>query len=315
MLPPMLPPSTRSRTQGPTSPTAFTSPMGPPPQPSHPHPPPSAHPIPGPSAVLPPVTSAPSSEFASRVQQIRSLTSRFYTPRTDCYYDYGTHVLQATLELPGVRRENVLVTLADSAINRCRGLSVWGFSVSPILGVRGNRATAGTSSAEQGASSMTGTTIHSSSGSLSSSSSYVYAPPSSSAMRTEAAGSAGAPGWSGVSAAPDTRDPNVTPAMLESLGFGLPAPYTSRERKYGEFYRLLPVPPDTRVRFHLHSLPIFLFSMCLSASLLLLFYSLCFSVIFPDFRSFSFSVLHRPRMFKRCSMLGSCGCQFRSVNR
>ncbi|KAJ3844953.1 hypothetical protein F5878DRAFT_600677 [Lentinula raphanica] len=34
--------------------------------------------------------------------------------------------------------------------------------------------------------------------------------------------------------------------MELSLGLGLPPQYSLRERRYGEFYRILPVPPETR---------------------------------------------------------------------
>ncbi|KAJ4485036.1 hypothetical protein C8J55DRAFT_509573 [Lentinula edodes] len=221
-------------------PTSFHQPMGPPPEPSHQHPQPTQPRLP-PVTMVPPSATAPNTDFATVVRRIRAVTKYFFTPRIDSFYDTTTHTLKAYLELPGVRRENLYVTLANSAITRHRSINVWGFSLSPNWLATGPSAGAGTASALQEASSMTGTTMQMSSGS-SSSTSNVSVPSTSVG---EAAGTAQAASTDSGGAA-DARPPVVTSSMEMSLGLGLPPQYSLRERRYGEFYRLLPVPPETR---------------------------------------------------------------------
>ncbi|KAJ3812613.1 hypothetical protein F5876DRAFT_74685 [Lentinula aff. lateritia] len=231
-------------------PASFHQPMGPPPEPSHPHP----HPQPNqprlpPVTIVPPSATAPNTDFGNVVRRIRAATKYFFTPRIDSFYDTTTHTLKAYLELPGVRRENLYVTLANSAITRHRSINVWGFSLSPNWLATVPSTGAGAASTLQEASSMTGTTMHMSSGS-SSSTSNVSVPSTSVG---EAAGTAQAPSTNSGGVA-DARPPVVTSSMEMSLGLGLPPQYSLRERRYGEFYRLLPVPPETRVRSYLHFL-------------------------------------------------------------
>ncbi|KAF9074829.1 hypothetical protein BDP27DRAFT_1316044 [Rhodocollybia butyracea] len=263
----MLPPLTIRRQTSATSPTASTSvsrsSMGPPAQPPSqpmsqpqllPAAPRSSQPPRFSSSILPPPAAAPSTAFASIIQQLRSGTKQFYQPRLDCHYDQDSCTLKAFIELPGIRRENVHVSLSNSAVNRIRGINVWGYSLPPYhSNAAGTGANAGTSSAVQGASSMTGTTMHDS-GSLSTSSPNAASTPSASVnapMHFEAAGSS-APSWSGNSAgAADTR-PLLPTSALQSFAHNFPPHYASRERKYGEFFRLLPVPPETRAT-HVHA--------------------------------------------------------------
>ncbi|KAJ4485816.1 hypothetical protein J3R30DRAFT_1411695 [Lentinula aciculospora] len=234
-------------------PTSSHLPMGPPLEPSLPSPlppPPSTQPQPAPTTILPPSATAPNVNFETTVRQIRAATKHFFTPRLDSFYDIGTHTLMACLELPGVRRENLYVTLANSAITRHRNVNIWGFSLSPNWQAAGATGTsAGASSISQEASSMTGTTTHMSSGSSSSTSNA----PVLSTSAGEAAGTAhasSAPSRDGGSGgATDSRPLTVTSGMEMSLGLGLPPQYTSRERRYGEFFRILPVPPETRASY------------------------------------------------------------------
>ncbi|KAJ3829838.1 hypothetical protein F5880DRAFT_169584 [Lentinula raphanica] len=198
-----------------------------------------------------PATGSGVASFEAIIQKVRSVKKHFFTPRLDTFYDTDSHVLRAYIELPGVRRNNLRVTLATSAITRHRNVSVWGISLSPAWLPTGS-AQAGTSQTV----GAVGTTIQS--GSLSSTS----AGPSIPSL------SAGAAGTAPASSAPSPESGSggvplrVTTEMELSLGLGLPPQYSLRERRYGEFYRILPVPPETRVRFHLLS---FFDSPCLLA--------------------------------------------------
>ncbi|KAF9064563.1 hypothetical protein BDP27DRAFT_1367065 [Rhodocollybia butyracea] len=138
------------------------------------------------ASMLPPLAVAPSASFGAIIQQLRIQNNFFYQPRLNCHYDVAAAALKASIELPGVCKDNLHVTLVDSAINHVRNLSIWGFLLppySPISGV--------TSAAASGA---------------------------------EAPQSASGP----------------------YPGSNMPFQYMLRERKYGEFYRLLPVPPETK---------------------------------------------------------------------
>ncbi|KAF5388568.1 hypothetical protein D9757_004666 [Collybiopsis confluens] len=253
----MLPPARTQVVNIPTAATPATSPstsnhpsMGPPPQPSQqPGQQSSQSQLPHltrlRSHMVPPTSAAPSASFEYGVRQIRAISKHFFTPRLDCFYNRATNILMAYFELPGVRRENIHISLANSAIPRQRHVNIWGFSLSPNWVFASASGTGGTSS-------MTGTTTLTSSGSLSSSSSRYPSTPSTSAAPQSTEAAAGAThtspaSWGGGSAGgADSSRPLLTPAMSASLGYDIPPQYSSRERKYGEFFRLLPVPPETR---------------------------------------------------------------------
>ncbi|KAJ3725577.1 hypothetical protein DFJ43DRAFT_1226068 [Lentinula guzmanii] len=248
----MLPPST-TRPQRPSLVSISSSshqPMGPPPEPSHPSPlppPTSMWPAPDTTPLSSSVT-APTVDFENTIRRVREVTKHFFTPRLDSFYDTSNHILKAYLELPGVRREHLFVTLATSAITRHRSVNVWGISLSPAwLSAGAAQAGDGTASTSQEPSSL-GKTTHMSSGSLSSTSTAsVPSMSAGEAAGTARASSAPSPdGGSGGAAG--LRPPMVTSEMEMSLGLGLPPQYTLRERRYGEFLRLLPVPPETRAR-------------------------------------------------------------------
>ncbi|KAF9027694.1 hypothetical protein BDP27DRAFT_1437087 [Rhodocollybia butyracea] len=138
--------------------------------------------------MLPPMAVAPSTSFGGAIQLLRAQNRVFYQPRLDCHYDKATTSLKATIELPGVHRENLHITLVDSAINHVRSLSIWGFMLPPyssISGVTNIEATSSTDESQPSASS-------------------------------------------------------------QSHRFDMPFQYMLREWKYGEFYRLLPVPSETK---------------------------------------------------------------------
>ncbi|KAJ3984837.1 hypothetical protein F5890DRAFT_1514506 [Lentinula detonsa] len=247
----MLPPST-TRPQRPSLVSISSSshqPMGPPPEPSHPSPlPPPTSMWPAPDTTLSSSATAPTVDFENSIRRVREVTKHFFTPRLDSFYDTSNHILKAYLELPGVRREHLFVTLATSAITRHRSVNVWGISLSPAwLSAGAAQAGDGTASTSQERSSL-GKTMHMSSGSLSSTSTAsVPSMSAGEAAGTARASSAPSPdGGSGGAAG--LRPPMVTSEMEMSLGLGLPPQYTLRERRYGEFLRLLPVPPETRAR-------------------------------------------------------------------
>ncbi|KAJ3977877.1 hypothetical protein EV361DRAFT_876516 [Lentinula raphanica] len=91
-----------------------------------------------------PATGSGVASFEAIIQKVRSVKKHFFTPRLDTFYDTDSHVLRAYIELPGVRRNNLRVTLATSAITRHRNVSVWGISLSPAWLPTGS-AQAGTS--------------------------------------------------------------------------------------------------------------------------------------------------------------------------
>ncbi|KIK70691.1 hypothetical protein GYMLUDRAFT_235113 [Collybiopsis luxurians FD-317 M1] len=225
-------------------PTSSHQSMGPPPQPSQLSQQPDQPQLTRlRSTTLPPPSAAPSIGFEHGVRQIRAISKHFFTPRLDCFYNRATHILMAYFELPGVKRENIHISIANSSIPKHKHVNIWGFSLSPNWVLTGAPGT-------EGASSMTGTTMLTSSGSLSSSSSHIASTPASAVPQSiEAAGTAHTSPASrigGSAGGADSRQPMLTPAMTASLGYDIPPLYSSRERKYGEFFRLLPVPPETR---------------------------------------------------------------------
>ncbi|KAJ3750755.1 hypothetical protein DFH05DRAFT_1468470 [Lentinula detonsa] len=163
----MLPPST-TRPQRPSLVSISSSshqPMGPPPEPSHPSPlPPPTSMWPAPDTTLSSSATAPTVDFENSIRRVREVTKHFFTPRLDSFYDTSNHILKAYLELPGVRREHLFVTLATSAITRHRSVNVWGISLSPAwLSAGAAQAGDGTASTSQERSSL-GKTMHMSSG-------------------------------------------------------------------------------------------------------------------------------------------------------
>ncbi|KAF9068232.1 hypothetical protein BDP27DRAFT_1422121 [Rhodocollybia butyracea] len=111
----------------------------------------------------------------------------------DCHHDPGSSILQAYIELPDARWEDVYVMLVDSSVSRGQSVNVWGFTLPPHSYTHG---------------------MHTSSS------------PASNPMV-------------------DVRS-GLSSLVQQSLGFGLPPSYISRERRYGEFFRQLPVPPETK---------------------------------------------------------------------
>ncbi|KAJ7348874.1 hypothetical protein DFH08DRAFT_697259, partial [Mycena albidolilacea] len=57
---------------------------------------------------------------------------RRYTIRADAYYDPGTRVLTAMLELPGMKKSDLRITLATTLFNRVRQVTVSGHSRAPF---------------------------------------------------------------------------------------------------------------------------------------------------------------------------------------
>ncbi|KAJ3787126.1 hypothetical protein GGU10DRAFT_433326 [Lentinula aff. detonsa] len=224
-------------------------PMGPPPEPSHPSPlPPPTSMWPAPDTTLSSSATAPTVDFENSIRRVREVTKHFFTPRLDSFYDTSNHILKAYLELPGVRREHLFVTLATSAITRHRSVNVWGISLSPAwLSAGAAQAGAAQAGAAQAGDGTTSTSQEPSSLGKTMHMSSVPSMSAGEAAGTARASSAPSPdGGSGGAAG--LRPPMVTSEMEMSLGLGLPPQYTLRERRYGEFLRLLPVPPETRAR-------------------------------------------------------------------
>ncbi|KAJ3912535.1 hypothetical protein F5877DRAFT_84705 [Lentinula edodes] len=69
--------------------------------------------------------------FDSMLRFVRLLSLTVYTPRVDSYYDYQNHILHYDVEIPGVRRQYVKVTIGYSAILKQRNITVWGVSPAP----------------------------------------------------------------------------------------------------------------------------------------------------------------------------------------
>ncbi|KAJ7154629.1 hypothetical protein C8R46DRAFT_1117931 [Mycena filopes] len=62
-----------------------------------------------------------------------STDERRYIIRADTHYDPGTRVLTALLELPGMKRRDISITLATTPFNRLRQVIVRGHSRPPFL--------------------------------------------------------------------------------------------------------------------------------------------------------------------------------------
>ncbi|KAJ7931284.1 hypothetical protein B0H13DRAFT_1594541, partial [Mycena leptocephala] len=57
---------------------------------------------------------------------------RRYIIRADTHYDPGTRILTALLELPGMKRSDLSITLATTLFNRVRQVTVSGQSRAPF---------------------------------------------------------------------------------------------------------------------------------------------------------------------------------------
>ncbi|THV07409.1 hypothetical protein K435DRAFT_333040 [Dendrothele bispora CBS 962.96] len=127
-------------------------------------------------------------------------------PRSDVQYDPRTNVLTACLEMPGVRKADLRVTLSTCLFNRIRQVVIQGFSNPVFAPVNG--PSQGFPSAQQSASA---------------SGTHTSAMPAGVGF-----GVGSRPG--GVRAHIEREAPN----------------FSIRERKYGEFSRTFPVPSDTK---------------------------------------------------------------------
>ncbi|KAJ7215310.1 hypothetical protein B0H12DRAFT_1154684 [Mycena haematopus] len=65
-------------------------------------------------------------------QETPATSDRKYMIRTDTYYDPGTRVLTALLELPGMKKGDLRITLATTLFNRVRQVTVNGHSKPPF---------------------------------------------------------------------------------------------------------------------------------------------------------------------------------------
>ncbi|KAJ3964446.1 hypothetical protein EV361DRAFT_955938 [Lentinula raphanica] len=83
----------------------------------------------------------PYSDFEATIFLLRTTAKTFNVPRMDCIYNLNLNTIQLSLELPGVRKENLRVILCNDAVLRQQGLQVWGFTVPPQLDV--SRSTGG----------------------------------------------------------------------------------------------------------------------------------------------------------------------------
>ncbi|KAJ4496219.1 hypothetical protein C8J55DRAFT_553945 [Lentinula edodes] len=69
--------------------------------------------------------------FESMLHLIRPLSSGIYTPRVDSCYEPQNRILSYSVELPGVRRQHIKVTIGYSPIFKQRNIAVWGMSLAP----------------------------------------------------------------------------------------------------------------------------------------------------------------------------------------
>ncbi|KAJ6469408.1 hypothetical protein C8R45DRAFT_837500 [Mycena sanguinolenta] len=72
------------------------------------------------------------SSEAQNIPPARATDARRYFIRTDTHYDPGTRVLTAMLELPGLRKNDLTITLATTLFNRVRQVTVNGHSRPPF---------------------------------------------------------------------------------------------------------------------------------------------------------------------------------------
>ncbi|KAF9065743.1 hypothetical protein BDP27DRAFT_1424486 [Rhodocollybia butyracea] len=161
-------------------------------------------------SLLPPASAAPSAAFKMLIEHIHAKAQAFYQPRMDCYYDSGSGILRVYIELPGVHQENLHITLVNSSINHGKNIVIWGFTLPLQSYLRG----------------------------------MPISPTSSDSILSPVAQPASS--TSGNKNQSDSR------LLLQSsapqlLGLGIPPLYILRERKYGEFFRQLPVPADIKV--------------------------------------------------------------------
>ncbi|KAJ3761632.1 hypothetical protein EV360DRAFT_80060 [Lentinula raphanica] len=75
----------------------------------------------------------PHSDFESTIFLLRTTAKTFNVPRMDCSYNSNLNTIQFSLEVPGVRKDNLRVILCNDAVLRQRGLQVWGFTIPPQL--------------------------------------------------------------------------------------------------------------------------------------------------------------------------------------
>ncbi|KAJ3970258.1 hypothetical protein EV361DRAFT_995240 [Lentinula raphanica] len=79
-------------------------------------------------------------DFEATIFLLRTVTKTFNVPRMDCFYNSDLDTIRLSVELPGIRRDNLRVILYNDAVLRQRGIQVWGFTVPPQweLGGGGN---------------------------------------------------------------------------------------------------------------------------------------------------------------------------------
>ncbi|KAJ3859931.1 hypothetical protein EV359DRAFT_67746 [Lentinula novae-zelandiae] len=70
-------------------------------------------------------------DFEAMIQLLRKHSSTYMVPKMDCYYDGDHNRVQVYIELPGVCRENLHVTIANDSVIGQRGIQIWGFSIAP----------------------------------------------------------------------------------------------------------------------------------------------------------------------------------------
>ncbi|KAL0579660.1 hypothetical protein V5O48_002358 [Marasmius crinis-equi] len=98
------------------------------------------------NAQTPPQAQAQTSPQVPAKTQIRTSCSqqqqrsqRRLTPRADFHYDETTRVLSVAMELPGVKKTQLCITLATCLFNRARQVIVKGTMI-PVFGVMGGRS-------------------------------------------------------------------------------------------------------------------------------------------------------------------------------
>ncbi|KAJ3844028.1 hypothetical protein F5878DRAFT_637660 [Lentinula raphanica] len=84
--------------------------------------------------------SRPHAEFEATIFLLRTVAKTFHVPRMDCHHDTNLDTIRLTIELPGVRRDNLRVILCNDAILRQRGIQIWGFTIPPQWELRNGAA-------------------------------------------------------------------------------------------------------------------------------------------------------------------------------
>ncbi|KAJ6556599.1 hypothetical protein DFH09DRAFT_1164813 [Mycena vulgaris] len=84
-----------------------------------------------------PLAAPPEGAFAQFLplgppQEVRPADDRRYIIRADTHYDPGTRILTALLELPGMKKHDLSITLATTLFNRVRQVTINGQSRAPF---------------------------------------------------------------------------------------------------------------------------------------------------------------------------------------